>query len=314
MKKVLFAALSVSAIIGAVLVLVAELEKPSPAGSGSVAPARIPTVPQSVESSLAPRDAATTSTLEGGSMAAQTSDVLPTVTCPDFRPDLSHPWLVAEIDRLGPLAPMGPSMAVYRGLKESDLKSLAAQRDSGAMMVLGRRAELRAEGKPEEDAVSLLSGLDGGPRVWGKTKQLEEDERAALVEAEHWYYQAVLHGRLFAMIYVGMMREVLYGGPVALGWVDEQDYAKMDPRQRMHYLPILVYFAAAEDLAQEVEQSPMFMLALEGIDLKKANSATVGLVVNELRTDIQQNGLSLPEIPAYDGPGIDEWREEFCRD
>nr|MDJ0919422.1 hypothetical protein [Woeseiaceae bacterium] len=72
--------------------------------------------------------------------------------------------------------------------------------------------------------------------------------------------------------------------------------------------------AAATTLAPEAVQSPMLTLALEGLGMIAGDRATVELVVNELRTDLQQNGLSLPDIPAYEGPGIDEWRREFCRD
>ncbi len=222
--------------------------------------------------------------------------------------------MLAEMARLQPLAPEGPGMAVYRGLSATDLRSLAAQKDSGAMIVLGRRAELRADGKPEDDAVGLLDGQDSTTRSFSNNKILEEDVRAARVEAEHWYYQSVLHGRLFAMFYVGMLRERLYGGPIELGWVDEDAYSEMDSKQRTDYYPAVVYGAAATTLVPEAIQSPMLTLALEGLDTSAGDPATVELIVNELRADLQQNGLSLPDIPAYEGPGIDEWRKEFCRD
>nr|MDJ0918701.1 hypothetical protein [Woeseiaceae bacterium] len=305
MKKVLAAALTIAAVICTVLFL----NRGSPDLGPTEQALAVSSPPSSPDPKLRDNGASSNPLSESeATTPAEEPDDAEAPSCLNFRPDLSHPWLAAEMARLEPLAPQGPGMAVYRGLSESDLRSLAAQKDSGAMTILGKRAELRAQGRPEDDAVGQLDGQDGGTRSWTKNEPLEGDVRAALVEAEHWYYQAVLHGRLFAMFHVGVLRERLYGGPVELGWIDEETYAEMDSRQRSNYYPTMVYGAAATTLAPEAVQSPMLTLALEGLGTIAGDPATVELVVNELRTDLQQNGLSLPDIPAYEGPGIDEWR------
>ncbi|MDJ0759959.1 MAG: hypothetical protein QNJ19_11205 [Woeseiaceae bacterium] len=311
MKKALAAALAVAAAIGIVLFLGAEHQKPDSTEGAAADSASVPSANASSEFGPEVSDEAEMPAHDGDSTTAENDDTGPQ-TCPSFRPDPSHPWFMAEMARLEPLAPEGPGMAVYRGLSESDLESLAAQKDSGAMIILGRRAELRAEGKPEDDAVGQLDGQNSTTRSWSNSKNLEEDVRAALVEAEHWYYQAVLHGRLFAMFHVGILRERLNGGPVEQGWIDADSFAGMDSEQRLDYWPAMVYQAAATALAPEVAQSPMMVLALEGLE-RPGDPATVELVVNQLRADLQQSGLTLPDIPAYEGPGIDEWRREFCR-
>ena len=312
MKKALVAALAVAAFIGIALFFVAEQQEPDSTETAVAASASVPSTSPASEFIPGFSDEAEMPAHDSGSTATENSDT-EAPTCPNFRPDPSHPWFMAEMVRLESLAPEGPGMAVYRGLSESDLESLAAQKDSGAMIILGRRAELRAEGKSEDDAVGQLDGQNSTTRAWSNSKDLEEDVRAALVEAEHWYYQAVLHGRLFAMFHVGILRERLNGGPVEQGWIDADSFAGMNSEQRLDYWPAMVYQAAATALAPEVAQSPMMVLALEGLE-RPGDPATVELVVNQVRADLQQDGLALPNIPAYEGPGIDEWRREFCRD
>ena len=308
MRKALVTILAVAAIIGIVLFLGSNSPNTDPAEEAAGVSA---TTPSSISSSA--DDTAAAGARSPGELPAESSDS-EAPPCADFRPDRTHPWVIAEMARLEPLTPEGPGMAVYRGLSETDLKSLAEQKDSGAMLVLGKRAELRAEGRPENDAVDQLDGQSSTSRIWRSDKELETDVRAALEEAEQWYYQAVLHGRIYAMFKVGLLRETLHGGPVEFGWVDADAYAEMDLEQQADFYPGIVYGAAASAIAPEIVQSPMMTLALEEFSMTVGDPATVEIVISDFRADLERHGLTLPDIPPYEGPGVEEWRAEFCRD
>ncbi|MDJ0918702.1 MAG: hypothetical protein QNJ05_13125 [Woeseiaceae bacterium] len=236
--------------------------------------------------------------------------------CSRFRIDHAHPWMAAEAARFESVSPTGPGMAVYQGLSEADLLSLATQEDSGAMVVLATRASLRARGKSEDYAVSQLSGYSNRARsrVPIPDKDSGANPEQALQEAQDWYYKAALHGRIFALVYVGRLQRRLVGGPVELGWIDKQAFEQLERKQRRDFNPFVVYQAAALKLMPQKMASPPMVLALESasVDLDFGDPATIDLVLDEFRTDLQQSGLTLPVIPPYEGPSLEEWREEFC--
>ena len=307
MKKLLVAALVLAAAVGAALFVGSNEPVPAERPDNAVSAPAVPLQTHNDEPTVA----------AGSVGAIDPADAQPDESeppkCERLRIDQAHPWFVAEMTRIEPLTPSGPGMAVYRSLGEDDLLSLAAQKDSGAMVVLGARAELRAEGKSEDLAVDRLDGQRSVVQSWTR-KPLDEDVHAALTEAERWYYQAALHGRIFAMFKIGILRERLNGGAVEFGWVDEDAYAAMDTKRRADFYPPVIFGAAATALAPEITQSPLMTLALEsaGLDKPAGDPATVELVVSEFRADLRRNGLSLPSIPPYEGPDIDAWRAEFC--
>lgn len=127
------------------------------------------------------------------------------------------PLLIEDERRFESLRVRGPIFANYRGNAEADLRALAIQGDAEAMVVLGAVSLMRARGLSEDKGVPFLVGEEGLQSsdyvLRAKAEQIGHYE-----EARDWFYKAALHGRLFALDYVGYINGKLEDWPTESGW------------------------------------------------------------------------------------------------
>lgn len=233
--------------------------------------------------------------------------------CTNFRPDLTHPWLIAESTRLERLSGEGPSFIAYQGLSERELEGLAAQQDSGAMIVLAERAVASARGEPLDNVVARLAGQEPSMNNGARRDVDEEAQKSQLANAEKWFYLAALHGRVAALTQLGDVQRRLGLGPVELGWIEAQDYEALEQDTRLRLWPTLVYQEAAFRLGGGIMESPLFVLLMESHQPQPAaDDDAVRAVTTRFERDLRERGLRMPDIPEYQGPDLDAWRAEFC--
>jgi hypothetical protein len=134
----------------------------------------------------------------------------------------------------------GPQIEIFRGVSEDSLRSFAAQGDSAAMAVLGARAAMRALELHEQRAVPWLQFEDVNMETMLPGKTFSEPALFELDEAAQWFYRAAMHGRLYALRNYEVIA-ARHGGPVGLGWIEDEDFRSLSSRERSALYPSNVH-------------------------------------------------------------------------
>ncbi|MEM9209084.1 MAG: hypothetical protein AAGA61_07550 [Pseudomonadota bacterium] len=161
-----------------------------------------------------------------------------------LRPDQlqAHPWVVADFASYESVSSTGHQFEAYRQLSESELESLAVQNDSAAMVMLGDKAVEQTIGSSSQiDTFGLRSIISLQSAKNTRSEPVSPDQQAALESARDWYYEAALHGRIGALWQVGLIREMLEGSAVDLGWVSREEYAQLSRFEQSEVSPTRIY-------------------------------------------------------------------------
>jgi hypothetical protein len=169
----------------------------------------------------------------------------------------SHPLILKDGERLHSVATNGPQIEIFRGVSEGSLRSFAAQGDSAAMAVLGARAVMRALGLDEQRAVPWLQFEDVNMETMLPGKTFSEPALFELDEAARWFYRAAMHGRLYALRNYGEVIAARHGGPVGLGWIEDEDFRSLSSRERSALYPSNVYQNVANGIAPQLTEGAL---------------------------------------------------------
>lgn len=224
----------------------------------------------------------------------------------------SHPLLSVEWARFDSLSVTGPTIASYRGLSNVELENLVTQGDSAAMAVLGAISFLRARGLDDGDAVSYLLSEESGLNGYSFTRPLDEDVRINYEQARDWFYQAALHGRLLSLQKVGEMTWVIDGGPVALGWIEKNDYELLSSFEKGALDPIMVYQELAMVIAPQLGSGPFWESVSEHIPRVDQQQDVLDELARQFEQDLEGAGLPQVEVPESTAPALEELRSMLC--
>lgn len=223
----------------------------------------------------------------------------------------THPMFAAEAKRFDSLSANGPAIASYRGLSIADLKSLAIQGDSAAMVVLGAIYTMKARNLSDDNAVPYLLYEDTSLHNYAFKYPLEPDVVKHYEDARDWYYRAALHGRLLALYFVGDAAGQIEGGPVGLGWIKKEDYDDLSSRERSAIQPANVYNVLAYELAPQLREGLLGSFS-EIIPRSDRQSAITDSLKNKFDRDREAAKLPKPIIAHVSSPSMEELRSMIC--
>lgn len=224
----------------------------------------------------------------------------------------SHPMFLDEFERLTPFLAMGADFGSYRSLTRESLQDLARQNDSGAMVVLGRMAELRASGVDEDRAVDFLDVTESVVVSTSGSKLPRAERRVEFLVAADWYYRAALHGRLLALARYGSTVASAGKGPVELGWMTADEYDSLPDRQKPWFSPTSIYHHLPYVLMPELQEG---LLDIGFHDRSGESDKWLSLIdrlESDFRSDLNDAGLTLPVLGPTELPDADEVVEMIC--
>lgn len=183
-----------------------------------------------------------------------TADLLDKPGCLTFSQLESLPALLQDAQRMESVSSSGPALDSYASFDGATLQGFVDQGDSAAMVIMGARAVMRAYATNESMALEWLNARHQIHDLLVPGSQLSPTAGLALNDAAYWFYEAALHGRLFALEQHGVIRSRLFGGPVGLGWIGQEDYDALDVTERGWLHPANVYQEVAYDLAPQLKE------------------------------------------------------------
>jgi len=141
-----------------------------------------------------------------------------------------HPQLLQDTQRLYSVAAAGPDIDSYRDIDDATLRQFAEQGDAAAMVMVGANAVMRAFDQDQSQSIAWLNGEEIIEDFESESGAASPEASLELNDAAYWFYQAALRGRLFALGNYGSVRSKLFGGPVGLGWISQEDYEESERR------------------------------------------------------------------------------------
>ncbi|MEM7431551.1 MAG: hypothetical protein AAF351_06390 [Pseudomonadota bacterium] len=224
-----------------------------------------------------------------------------------------HPLLVEDMTRLDPITFSGPAVEAFRYLSAEEVAGLADQGDSAAMVVMGAIHVMRANGFEESRAVSFLlyEDMELHQNAWNgvESQEIHNDLR----EAEQWFYRSAMNGRLMALQLVGQMKRRLVGGPVELGWIEQDEYDALELGEKNSLFPINVYSALSYTIAPELRSGPTGIL----YGLVPKGERMTGLLhklAAQFDTDRERAGLPPIVVIESKVPELTELFEMVCEE
>ena len=222
------------------------------------------------------------------------------------------PTVAQDAARLAALQTHGLPIAPYESFDDTTLHAFADQGDSAAMAVIGAAAVMRAYDVDEALATDWLNNEYAITDLDIGRTQLSSDASLQLNEAAYWFYEAALHGRLFALRHYGSVRSRLFGGPIGLGWISQDKYDELDDRDRSLLQPFNVYTQVAYDIAPQLREGLLADLSrdLPESDLQLAIRESL---LAEFEDTMSESGLQRVEVAPTASPGIAELHDQICR-
>ncbi len=232
-------------------------------------------------------------------------------TCLTLRQFEQTPEVVQDMARLEPLSVHGTAMSAYESLDEDTLRGFAEQGDSAAMAIIGAIYVLRAYDLDESLAIAWLnddqtiSDLDLG------NSQLSSAASLSLNEAAYWFYESAMHGRLFALQNYGRSRGRLFGGPVGLGWVSQEEYDALNPSEKAALVPANLYTQVVFDIAPTLRKGSLGVLS-RSVPQDPLHDMVRAELAMEFEQSLSDRGLPpTSEIPAA-SPVIESLLDRVC--
>lgn len=224
----------------------------------------------------------------------------------------SHPVITRDAYRFDAVAESGPAIAAYRSLSEQQLRDLAAQEDSAAMVVLGAMSVMRARAWPEEKAVAYLLLEDPELRAFTLTRPLSKEFLDHMKQARQWFYKAALHGRVMVLYRVGDSLALEKGGPVELGWISREEYDGLSDHEKTALHPSSVYNVLAYEVAPGLKSGPPGQILTALIPRTEQQMAIVDELAGQFTRDLHDAGLPPVVVPESSVPSIDDLLSLLC--
>lgn len=214
-----------------------------------------------------------------------------------------HPLVLKLQSQADAAATDGIDIEKFRGIDDATVRGYADQGDAAAMVVVGAMSVMRAFRVDTSRAVDWLANggaLDG---VVMEQQQMSSDASLALNDAAYWFYQAAVHGKVAALRHYGQVRGQLFGGPVGLGWLTQEEHAALDLQLKQALQPANVYAGAAATM-NPVPPS----VANQDSQLAIVQSEITARVIAEIRSefaaavvdaDVPQPTASDSDLEAY---------------
>lgn len=248
--------------------------------------------------------------------SATNSERVATVTadeagCLTFAQLQQLPTVAQDATRLIALQTHGLPVAPYESFDDATLRAFADQGDSAAMAVIGAAAVLRAYGVDEALATDWLNDEYAVTDLDVGQAQLSSVASLQLNEAAFWFYQAALHGRLFALQHYGAVRSRLFGGPVGMGWISQDEYDALGDEDRSALLPTNVYTQAIYDIAPQLREGLVADLSrnFPESDLQRSIRESLRIEFEDTILDLALPGI---EVAPAASPGLAEVYDQIC--
>ncbi len=216
--------------------------------------------------------------------------------------------------RLTAVSVGGLDFEAYRGLDDVSVRAYADQGDAAAMALVGAHAVMRAYGRAPSEALLWLN-VENIPDLITPGQTLTPEAGLELNDAAYWFYEAALHGRLQALRHYGLVRSKLFGGPVGLGWISQDEFEVLDDAAKNAFQPGNVYAQAVYDIAPKLQEGALgsytrFTLSAEGFEdelqaIRQQIAADFGRTLTE-------SGLPPLRIPPTAEPEIEALISTVC--
>ena len=223
----------------------------------------------------------------------------------------SHPAFADEAARLDSVGTGGQAIASYRGLSQVDLEALAVQGDSAAMAALGAIALMNAKNLGVDAAIPYLLSEDKQAFAVEIEQPLQPGVAEHLQEANHWFYQSALHGRVMALSQLGQVMIALNGGTADLQWFSSAEYADMQPRDRSAIHPMNVYSALPYHIAPNLRTGILGELS-KMIPSSDLQETILDGLARQFEEDREAAGLPPIAVAESMVPTMEEFRSMVC--
>ncbi len=219
--------------------------------------------------------------------------------------------LVRELmQRLDAAAVEGDDVETFRGVDVDSVRGFAEQGDAAAMAVTGAILVMQAFKQPEALAVDWLNS---GGHLDGIEMRLSPSSEASLIlnDAAYWFYEAALNGRVMALQHYGQVRGQVFGGPVGLGWVSQEEYDTLDDEQRNELSPFNMFRMTAIDLVPGSYEE-----FVRGSNRTPSRSEIGERIRNDIHHEfnvaLSNSDLAPPIISAAEATELEELRSQIC--
>ena len=222
-----------------------------------------------------------------------------------------RPEVIQDLARMDQVSVSGTPMSAYESLGEDTIQGFADQGDAAAMAAIGAIHVMRAYGLDETLALRWLNNEQAISDLDLGNSQLSSAASLSLNEAAYWFYEAAIHGRILALQNYGQVRGRLFGGPVGLGWVDQEAYDSLDESEKASLMPANLYAQLAYDIAPALRDGAPGVLSG-----RIPESAMQQSIRDELVSDFQQaladRGLSSVEVSGVASPDVEDLISQLC--
>lgn len=231
--------------------------------------------------------------------------------CLTFEQFEQLPEVLQDMARIEQVSVSGTPMSAYENLGEATLHGFAEQGDAAAMAVLGAMHVMRAYQVNESLALEWLnhgqriSDLDLG------NSQLSSAASLSLNDAAYWFYEAAMHGRVLALQNYGQVRGRLFGGPVGIGWIDQQAYEMLTENEKSSLLPANLYAQVAYDIVPTLRDGAVGVVARR-IPQSSVQQAIRDELVIDFQHAVADRGLAPVAIPPDALPEVEGLLDQLC--
>lgn len=209
----------------------------------------------------------------------------------------------------------GPDFEAYRGLDDASLRAYADQGDAAAMAIMGANAVMRAYGLAESGALPWLNDEQSIDDLAMSQEMLTPEASLELNDAAFWFYQAALHGRVYALVNYGVVRNRLFGGPVGLGWLSQEEFDAMDDQQLSAWQVENVYRQAVYDIAPQLAEGALGSMQAEMAGVATEMESLLRIrddIANEFERSLAESELPPLNIPPTAAPINHDFRSQLC--
>jgi len=223
----------------------------------------------------------------------------------------AHPLIRQVQSQADAAATNGADIEKFRGLDDATVRGYADQGDSAAMVVVGAMSVMRAFRMDASRAVDWLANGGELEGVVMEQQQMSSDAGLALNDAAYWFYQAALHGKVLALQHYGQVRGQLFGGPVGLGWIEQQEYDALEPDQQLDLSPANMYSNVAMEMKPPAGAGaiPYSLLLASGTEATRRIREDIR---NEFSAAVSDAGLDSPATSAADIAELQRLRSRLC--
>ncbi|MGI9261512.1 MAG: hypothetical protein ACR2QR_05735, partial [Woeseiaceae bacterium] len=199
----------------------------------------------------------------------------------------------------------------FRGVDDASVRGYADQGDSAAMVVVGAMSVMSAFRMDASRAVDWLANGGELEGVVMEQQQMSSAAGLALNDAAYWFYQAALHGKVSALRHYGQVRGQLFGGPVGLGWIEQQEYDALEPDQQLELSPANMYSNVAMEIRPPAgaDAIPYSLLLASGTESTQRIREDIR---NEFSAAVSDAGLDSPATSAADIAELQNLRSRLC--